>query len=241
MKRAEALLHSFLPNVDLNDPSLDAALQQGLLQPAAPVQTQSAASNNPRESTNGAVLPPGGEKAPLNGDGCAEAHLESMVRATGQLDLDEFGNLDYHGHSSGLSFIRRLKEQYGDLIGPQAGYYATPFVKSRPLSLVFDSPKSNVESPIEAASPGSDLPSKDIARQLCDNAIDEASSLMRVLHKPTFDKRFDRMFDTPMENYDNQQQQFLPLLHAVMALGSLFSKDYKQIDEQGYESCIDEG
>jgi len=164
-----------------------------------------------------------------------------MVKATGQLDLDEEGNWDYHGHSSGLSFMRRLQQQFGDIIAPPGG---SPFVKYRPMSQVFDSPSSAHQSPADSSSvlpTGTDLPSKKEARVLCDNALIDAGALLRVVHLPTFYKSMDAIYATSPENYGNSENSFLPLLYAVLALGTLFSKKDVDLDEVGYESTIDEG
>lgn len=175
-----------------------------------------------------------------------DSHLESMVKATGQLDLDEEGNWDYHGHSSGLSFMRRLQQQFGDIITPhaQGGSPSSPFIKYRPMSQVFDSPSSAQQSPADSSSvlpAGTDLPSKPEARVLCDNALIDAGALMRVVHLPSFYKSMDRIYELQPDNYGNAENTFLPLLYAVLALGSLFSKKDAEIDEIGYEACIDEG
>lgn len=213
LKRTQAILKLLMPNVDLNDPNLEAKLQQGLLPPS-------------HSSSNG---------TPIGGD----AHLESMVKATGQLELDEQGNFEFHGHSSGLSFVRRMREQLGDVMGPEV--QATPFIKSRPISQVFDSPRSNTDSPWEH-SPGSDLPSREIAFDLCDNAVNDASSLLRFIHWPTFKKQVDSIYDKPQENWGNDENIFLPLLYAAMALGTLFAKvEDSDLDRKGYESAIEKG
>ena len=56
-----------------------------------------------------------------SGDGSKNTHhgaqLRSMIESTGQLDIDESGNLDFHGGSSGAVFVRRMREQFGDLLG----------------------------------------------------------------------------------------------------------------------------
>lgn len=185
-------------------------------------------------STNGVYNP---QTAP---DGGVDSHLESMVRSTGQLDLDEQGNLEYHGHSSGLSFVRRMREQLGDVMGPEG--QGTPFVKSRPMSQVFDSPRSTHDSPFDSSLVGPDLPPRDVARLLCDNAIHDAASILRVVHYPTFMKQFDSVYDKPPESYTNEENVFLPLLYATMALGTLFSKDDNgELDRKGYENAITEG
>lgn len=228
LKRAKAILNVLLPNLDLNDPSIDAHLQNGVL-PQMPT-----ANSHPQ-------LPAVDKEHSQSGDGNADSHLVSMVRATGQLDLDEEGYWDYHGHSSGLSFIRKMREQFGDIIGPSST--GAPFVKSRPMSQVFDSPKSNNDSPFDSnlVLAAVDLPSRQEAKILCDNALNDASSLLKVMHLPTFYKTLDRIYDIPPENYGNRENTFLPLLYSVLALGTLFSKDCREIDEVGYENAIDEG
>jgi hypothetical protein len=213
LKRAQAILKLLMPNIDLNDPNLESKLQQGLLTPSPSI-------------VNG---------TPIVGD----AHLESMVKATGQLDLDEQGNSEYHGHSSGLSFVRRMREQFGDVMGPEG--QATPFIKSRPISQVFDSPRSNIDSPWDLP-PGSDLPTREIALDLCDNAVNDASSLLRFIHWPTFKKQVDSIYDKASENWGNDENAFLPLLYAAMALGTLFAKvEDSDLDRKGYQNAIEKG
>lgn len=229
MARANAILKSLIPEADLNDPGLEAKLQQGLLSPApaAPIVSNGIEVTFP--AANGV-------------DQAADSHLESMVRSTGQLDLDEQGNLEYHGHSSGLSFVKRMREQFGDMMGPEG--QGTPFLKSRPMSQVFDSPLSATESPWDSshAGPTSDLPPKEIARALCDNAIEDAGSLLRIVHYPSFLKQLDDIYDISPDNYGNHENVFLPLLYSVLALGTLFSKeDEDKQDLKGYESAIAEG
>ncbi|KAF2183150.1 hypothetical protein K469DRAFT_751731 [Zopfia rhizophila CBS 207.26] len=233
LKRAKSVLHLVFPSLDLNDPNLDVHLQSGMV-PQIPM-----AGHRPHLNPADPRVAP--RREGQSAEEFNDSHLESMVKATGQLDIDEEGNWDYHGHSSGLSFMRRLQQQYGDIIAPHGG---TPFVKYRPMSQVFDSPKSAVDSPSESANlslAGTDLPSKKEAKRLCDNALIDASALLRIVHIPSFYKSMDRIYDTSPENYGNAENTFLPLLYAVLALGTLFAKNSIELDEVGYESCIDEG
>ncbi|USW47686.1 hypothetical protein Slin15195_G010050 [Septoria linicola] len=231
--RAETLLHILIPNLDLNDPGIDAAVAQGWI-PGAP------GKGNPTAATHEAHAPRLPTVSPT--DQKADTNLESMVRAVAQLDMDESGHWDYHGHSSGLSFVRRMREQLGDLMGPET--LATPFVKTRPMSQVLDSPRSTVESPMgEILSPiSTDLPPKEIARQLSAYAINDAAALLRMVHQPTYWESFERLYATPADNYSNEDNRFLPLFYSAIALGSLFGKDDDSvIDHDGYESAIQQG
>lgn len=234
MKRAKALLSIVLPAIDLNDPSIDAHLQNGVL-PQLPMR-----GTRPQQIMHDARMPVRPEEQAREEPN--DSRLESMVKATGQLDLDEEGNWDYHGHSSGLSFMRRLQQQFGDIIGPPPG--GSPFAKHRTMSQVFDSPTSTHQSPVESSSGlphGTDLPFKNEARVLCDNALIDAGALMRIVHLPSFYKSMDRIYELPPESYGNAENSFLPLLYAVLALGTLFSKKDAVSGDVGYEACIDDG
>ncbi|KAF2207481.1 hypothetical protein CERZMDRAFT_115166 [Cercospora zeae-maydis SCOH1-5] len=239
--RAETLLHILIPNLDLNDPGIDAAVQQGWI-PGAPGKGNPMAAVHEARAARRAPPPaPATTLASDAGEKKADTNLESMVRAIAQLDMDETGHWDYHGHSSGLSFVRRMREQLGDLMGPET--FATPFVKNRPMSQVFDSPRSIVESPMGDTSPVStELPSKEMARQLSVHAINDAAALLRVVHQPTYWESFERIYATPIDNYSNEDNRFLPLFYSAIALGSLFGKDDETvIDRDGYESAIQQG
>jgi hypothetical protein len=229
LKRAKALLSIILPNLDLNDPSIDAHLQSGML-PQIPIGA-------PR-STQPFPQGPRERREDLGGDEPPDSHLESMVKRTGQLELDDEGKWDYHGHSSGLTFMRRIQQQFGDIIAPPG---TSPFIKYRPLSQVFDSPQQSPADSSGALPAGLDLPSKSVAKALCDNALVDAGALLRVVHLPTFYKSMDRVYELQPEDYGHTENLFLPLLYAVLALGTLFSKKDSELDAVGYESTIDEG
>ncbi|WPG98465.1 Hypothetical protein R9X50_00125600 [Acrodontium crateriforme] len=235
--RAETLLHILIPNLDLNDPGIDAAVAQGWI-PGAPGKGDPTATQLSHSVPTSHPVPP-----PQNAKNRADINLESMVRAISQLDMDEQGYWDYHGHSSGLSFVRRMREQLGDIMGPET--VATPFTKSRPSSHVLDSPRSISDSPGTEVSPhsqSSDLPPKELAMQFCSHAVDEAAALLRFIHKPSFWKSFESLYNTPPDQQTNEHSQFLPLFYSSLALGHLFGKDEQgSSTQQGYESAIQRG
>jgi hypothetical protein len=158
-----------------------------------------------------------------------------MVDNSGFLDLDDQGHWDYHGHTSGIIFIRRLRKQLG------ASDVSGPTMRSRPQLL--ESPKSTSESPQEGQLvPTHDLPARDVARRLCHNCLEDGCSLMRFVHEPSFWAMFDRIYDVPPEQYTNEEHSFLPLLYIVMAVGCLFSDDGAgTLDVSGYEGAIGQG
>ncbi|KAH8701285.1 fungal-specific transcription factor domain-containing protein [Phaeosphaeriaceae sp. PMI808] len=232
LKRAKALLHVVFPTVDLNDPSIDAHLQSGLLP-----QLPTAAPRQQTVPTDPRLVHSQGE---LLVDDVNDSHLEAMVKATGHLDLDEEGNWDYHGHSSGVSFMSGLR-QFGEMFQLPAD--SSPSLKHRSMSQGPPSPHStqSFADSSSALPTAADLPSKNDAQNLCDAAIVEASAMLRVVHLPTFYKQFDRMYDLPHEDYGNAENNFLPLLFSALALGKLFSRNEDDLDKASYETLIDEG
>lgn len=218
--------------MDLNDPSIDAHLQSGLLPqlPVAPARQQSVPTD-PRVMQNHVEQP----AADVD-----DSHLEAMVKATGHLDLDEEGKWDYHGHSSGVSFMSGLR-QFGEIF--QIPPDSSPHLKHRSMSQGPPSPPNSGMSTAESSATligASDLPTKDEARLLCDAALVDASAMLRVVHLPTFYNQFDRLYELSPEQYGSAETSFLPLLYAVLALGKLFSRNDQELDEPTYETLIDE-
>ncbi|KAL8829382.1 MAG: hypothetical protein Q9191_002047 [Dirinaria sp. TL-2023a] len=168
LERAEALLRTVLPDVNLEDPSLEVGMTSRL---------QPQLKQEPRENIRIGSIAPAKTKALDSQDRGPESMLESMVDNTGMLDLDDEGHWDFHGTSSGIVFLRCLRDQFGDLMGKAEGY-GMPFLKSRKFSSAINSPKSEGSSgtPTDATMPNKeDLPPIDCARLLCQNALDDAS------------------------------------------------------------------
>ncbi|CAG8981788.1 hypothetical protein HYALB_00004731 [Hymenoscyphus albidus] len=108
LQKAEVLLRTFLPDVDLDDPNIDAIIadRQGQASDAKISQSRAAGAEQ-------------------------DAQLSSMIALTGQLDLDEEGRWDFHGGSSGTVFHASLRAQFGDLLGNDEKP-GTPFLPRRP-------------------------------------------------------------------------------------------------------------
>jgi hypothetical protein len=229
-------LKTFLPEVDFSDPNIDF----GVLQPTHP---------HPKLD----VHPPQIQHDPIAEEfeesQCDEIEreslLESMVEATGRLDFDDQGHVDYHGHSSGFTFLQRMREQFGTLLGPDTRNANTLQIFRRPpLRSCFDSPKSGSgDSPMYSNLPNTaDLPPRDVANELVDNCIEDACALLRFVHKPTFVRMLNRIYDTPAERYSDDENRFLPLLYVVLAVGTLFEKSEQNNPENAsFESAINEG
>lgn len=161
------------------------------------------------------------------------------MKATGQLDLDEEGNIEYYGQSSGLSFMRGLRK-----FGDRFQLPPDPSPSLRPRNVAQDPPSPRPQSLEGGATtlvPGRDLPNREQARKLCDIAIIDASAMFRIVHLPTFYQQFDHMYDTPFESHGTKENTFLPLLYAVLALGKLFSRCDENLDKASHDALIKQG
>jgi hypothetical protein len=223
-----------LPDLNLDDPQFDVHATQQMLaaikkekpQPPIPTASVPKTSTAPEPTTDAADSGAGDESL-----------LESMVENSGCLDLDDQGHWDYHGHTSGIIFLQRLRKQLG------ASDMPVPSFRTRVLSQMLDSPKSTSESPSDSSLPPThDLPSRDVAQRLCHHALYEGCSLMRFVHEPSFFAMLDRIYDTPPEQFGNEENSFLPLLYIVISVGCLFSDDGAgTLDIAGYEGAIGQG
>lgn len=169
-----------------------------------------------------------------------------MIESTGQLDLDECGHWDFHGGSSGTVFIKRMREQFGDLLGPSNAPLFPKIPRPSLNNSSFDSPRSSTESPLESGLPNTiDLPSKDEAKQLCNYSLTRACSLLRFVHAPSFYVMVERIYNIPPESYGDQENLFLPLLYMVLALGCMFhtdpDEDKPDSAQSTYKAGIDQG
>ena len=163
-----------LPDVDLDDPQFDTGVPQRM----NPRIKQEATSQNATPFAAG-TSPARAPKACEKSSASSENLMESMVDSTGSLDLDDQGNWDYHGQSSGLIYLHRLRDQFGDLMG-QAEGYGLGFLETRRISSPVRSPHpSSIDSPTKHSSPNlDDLPARECAKLLCRNALDDACALM---------------------------------------------------------------
>lgn len=226
LQKAEGVLRTVLPGINLEDPTFDA---HGI--------DQIIDSSRRAKPSVQLLAPETTPKAAQDDD----AKLQTMVEGTGSLDLDDQGHWDYHGNSSGFTFIRNLRPQFGDLRVPAP---PVPYSKGRAMSHPIESPKSaSSSSPYELSnSQAADLPEMDTAMRLCRNTLEVACALMRFVHKPNFYGKVRRIFTTNPEHYTNADTQFLPLLYVVMAVGCLFAQtEDTTLDTRGYESAIEEG
>lgn len=165
-----------------------------------------------------------------------------MIESTGQLDLDELGNWDFHGGSSGTLFIKRLREQFDNLLGTSNLLPKPPRAHMPPT---FDSPRASTDSPYDLSLPNTvDLPTREIAMALCEDALHCACCLLRFVHEPSFYAMLNRIYDLPPESFGDDEHKFLPLLYMALALGCMFSSEPSSSTDPGgkkYKSSMDQG
>lgn len=238
LQRAETVLRTVLPNVNLDDPNLVAAVRQ---RADVSLPEEKSPDEGPTRVEVSSLHP--GEVEVEQ-----ESLLESMVDKTGSLDLDDEGYWGFHGHSSGLIFLRRIRKHFGDLIAQPKGSSlptlsaSLPPLTTRNLAPAFDSPKSDGDSPDCTLPNLHDLPTQETTRGLCEHALNDACASFPFIHKPTFYHMVDRIYHCPPENFGNEENRFLPLLYATMALGCLFTNaEQSMLQLQGYGRAIDQG
>ena len=209
LQRAETLLRKFMPDVDLTDPSLDPAVQQEFQKRE---QARAQAMKLEREAAKGAEN--------------QDAHIMSMIESIGQLDLNEGGEWDFHGISSGAVFLGRMKDHFQGMLGTDQH---TPFYqRPKPVGMFcFNAPKLGAGGPWEASAVPNiyDLPPQDKVRTLCYYAINCATCLVRIVHVPTFYERLQKLYDTPHGSWGAEEHRFLGLLYAAMALGCMYNTE----------------
>ena len=237
LRRAEALLRTVLPDAQWDDQQSMAGtpscMQSQIKQEVSVGKDFSMAADSPREgsrSARGTVSEP------------SENLLESMVDKTGSLDLDDQGNWDYHGQSSGLVYLRCLREQFGDLMGKAEGY-GMPFLKTCNISSPANASRRFNDPLAEQDLPNvKDLPPRECAQQLCESALNDACAIVRIVHLPTFWASFNRAYDLSPEQYQYDEHRFLPLLYVVLSLGAVFAKgERSHLQTWGYENAIEQG
>jgi hypothetical protein len=230
LQKAEAILKTLDPSINLN--SLD------LNDHKAPTKVVTD-SQRSSFSQDGRPNP----KAAGNSDDT----IESMVKATGQLDLDDRGRWEYYGNSAGLTWLRRIRDQFGEGSGAESRSH--DLHRGRNIGQDFESPVTPAEerqtSPFGSKGEQSStirLPSRKEARRLCNSALSDATAILNICHQPSFYRSFDRIYDRTPDTFEVEDNQFLPLLYAVLAVGSLFDKsEESELGKDGYVPATHSG
>lgn len=152
------------------------------------------------------------------GEVACDMLLETIFLTVGQNAPDDKGDLDYHGHSSGPAFLHGLWNHFEGLTGSENG--STFLTSQYPLDV------SEIPVVPAKSSQAKCLPAKTLAQELVSAALDDACALIRFVHRPTFDRMFNRIYATCHLEYGHEDEKSLLLLYSVLALGSLFSTSF---------------
>ena len=71
-----------------------------------------------------------------------------------------------------------------------------------------------------------------------------ACALLRLVHHPTFYEMLEKIYDIPSECYSDDENRFLPLLYAVLALGYVFATNTfepTEAEKLTYKAAKDQG
>ena len=158
---------------------------------------------------------------------------ETMMDATGQLDVDEDGKWDYYGHGSGVAFFQRMEEVFGRQIG--ADLRKNRLISRIPIPLLFETrPATSIRT-----SHGDLLPLRRIVDELVSTALDHACALDSFVHRPTFDRLLKRVYAISPPKFGSEERDFIPLLYSILALGCLFTP--RTLEHMGYDCATLEG
>ncbi|KAI5853454.1 fungal-specific transcription factor domain-containing protein [Tricharina praecox] len=224
VQRLKQLLKIFAPHLDPDNQELDIS--------KVPTGSQAPAAK-PQDSKG---IFPGVNSVGLSAAAAAavdrDSRLDSMVEATGRLDIDEGHKVEFHGHSSGMTYLNQLNSQFGGILG-EVRLNATTWPMPKPPKLLAqDSPHSSSYSPPENISDVTLLPPKETAASLVETCLDKACVLMRFIHRPSFVSMMHRLYSKRPEDYDDDENTFLPLFYLVLAVGCLFV-----VDDDAAEGC----
>jgi hypothetical protein len=218
---AESLLRRILPHIDLEEPGAGSSPLPPQKSPPAPhayvrrdAQGSAALWASTIATATTSSRPTGSDLVP-----------PSLGERTGQLDLTETGEYDFHGMSSGAAFLSRITQHFPGLVRydsrmPFLPQPQRPFL-AKPLEL-----------PAYSANPWwqenydfSRLPPRQLAHDLCEYSFSRASCILRVVHTPSFWKMFKKLYEERPQRYTTEERRFVGLLFSVMALGSMYDVD----------------
>lgn len=132
-------------------------------------------------------------------------------------EADDQGNWSYQGSTSGQSFLRQLRSQFGIYVnddpGRDMGDYALHIRRA-----IDDAMHPGWRGAIA-------LPPKAVAEELATQAITDACGVMISVHRTTFLEMLRRLYEKPFDAYDKDENAFLPLAYAVLSVGYIYKDD----------------
>lgn len=214
-ERLKTLLSTICPHANLDDPDWESDAESGeeRQERGCPSAVEQKANRARKTDHN-----------PQSGCGESDTLLDTMIEATGRLEIDNQGRHEYYDRFAGVTFFRRLQEQCGLLLGGQL-----PNSHDMPSLALLETPEATKASQRQRLAIVADvveiLPPREAAWNLISIGLVDGCCLTRFVHRPDFDRGFDRVYNLDLECYNDDDLKFLPLLHIMLAIGVLFSCD----------------
>ncbi|ORY82115.1 hypothetical protein BCR37DRAFT_387579 [Protomyces lactucae-debilis] len=170
--------------------------------------------------------------------------LESMIDGVGELHMDVHGQTEYRGDSSGTRFThsvcsRVLDERSlatGDIYGngdsiqhhlrarSQSRQGAVKQENSDPADEADEHIELEQNDVLADSAEDVDLPPRDIAKVLIKLCFDHALAALQFFHEPSFHKEMQALYKNVEAEEDVEEEPFLPVFFATLAVGCIFSK-----------------
>lgn len=146
--------------------------------------------------------------------------LDSMMSRYGREESGDPWAAKFYGAPSGLAFIHRMQECFGD---GDSSTTEAPASMPSVISQLFDAPLPDGHSMDDRAPVESLLPLRPTADALTNVVLARAYPIFLFLREPTFQEMLDRIYTLEPVQYEPEDRAFLPLFLLVMGLGYLFS------------------
>jgi hypothetical protein len=206
LRTATAIIQRFLPQLDLD--CLDAA---------APCSSLASAETPATQIDETAASAQASPSDPPAAD--ADRYIQ-MVEGQAQLRFTDNGDVDFHGLSSGAAFLSHFTQHFPELLRHDS---RIPFLpQATRLNLPAGLPMMVAAS---SSYNYTKLPPRHLARMLCEYSFKHASCLLRIVHVPSFYRRFDALYDGQSMGQAQDRDKYMGLLYSILALGSMYDVD----------------
>lgn len=164
--------------------------------------------------------------------------LESMMDSYGQMTMSASNGVEreFYGASSGLAWIQATQAYFNYFEDGNSGPSFDNGPDSSATVQLFDAPlppRNDLE-----ASQSQLLPPKDTALRLVKIIFTQVYPMFNFLSDEDFEASIDRIYLRAPIDYQDRDQQFLPLFYLILGLGYLFSK--VEHDKHGCRKAINQ-
>ena len=170
-----------------------------------------------------------------------QEQLDSMMDSYGQMTMNANGSMDrdFYGAASGLAWIQTARSYFGDSDVGGSSEGGEDEDSSSAAVQIFDAPLPPKKA-LRADAPVSEmLPARDTATELLHVVFTQVYPMFYFIREQDFQESTDRLYQLDPNQYQERDQNFLPLFYIVVGLGQLFSK--QEHDKQGCWSSVSQG